>query len=131
MSSSGRLVRIEATSSDSQQSTATAPEPPEGYLVPGVLESISDGTIDELASGPEKIAKTIQVHSLLCDVFFNPLSDLNLDHVLIPILEGKMKCALFFVMLLTQVFRRFFENIGKHTNDKKKLVDKIIATSQL
>jgi hypothetical protein len=63
-SSSGRLVRVEATSSDSQQSTATAPEPPEGYLVPGVLESVSDGKIDELASGLEKSAKKIQVHDV-------------------------------------------------------------------
>ena len=61
----GRLLRVEATSSDSQQSTATAPEPPEGFLVPGVLESISGGTIDELVSDSEEIAEKIQVHSFL------------------------------------------------------------------
>lgn len=53
---------MEASSSESpQQSTATVPDSPEGYLVPGVVENITEVTIDELENEPEKIAQKIQV----------------------------------------------------------------------
>lgn len=55
---------VSASSSESsQQTTATAPDPPDGYLVPGVLESVEGLSLDELENDPEKISEKLQAGS--------------------------------------------------------------------
>lgn len=57
----GLHIRAEASSSESpQQTTATAPDPPEGYLVPSVVESAAGLSLDELENDPDKITEKLQ-----------------------------------------------------------------------
>ncbi|KAI5084799.1 hypothetical protein GOP47_0001047 [Adiantum capillus-veneris] len=52
---------VNASSSDSpQQTTATAPDPPDGYLVPGIMESAAGLPLEELENDPEKLSETIE-----------------------------------------------------------------------
>ncbi|MCO5603867.1 hypothetical protein L7F22_058021 [Adiantum nelumboides] len=54
-------VIVKASSSESlKQTTATAPDPSDGYLVPGVMESAAGLPLDELENDPEKLSEKIQ-----------------------------------------------------------------------
>lgn len=57
----GLHLRAEASASESpQQTTATAPDLPEGYLVPDVVDSAAGLSIDDLENDPDKITEELQ-----------------------------------------------------------------------